>query len=191
MAIKSVNNLPFSTYVVKNEVTDNVHVYMGIASRSNNANKTDYFPHQVVACKTTYLFASLVGTRNVKITRPTTQDPYIYVQTRAVDPQTCSGYEPTSLKYSGDMGGITLRTIKTDPTITIEDHGCNYGFTTFRYYVQNACSMNGVYYGTIGVPGESNVIWQFKSIVPGSCILMEDNGCRLKFSFDRESCCPC
>lgn len=189
MAIKSVNNLPFSTYTVKNETTDKVNVYMGVASRSNNATTSDYFPHQVVACKTTYLFASLVGTRNVKITRPTTKDPYIYVETREVVPTSC--YKPTSLLQSGGPGGIMLRTITTDPTITIEEHGCNYGFSTFRYFVQNACSMNGVYYGTIGVPGQTNVIWQFKSIYPGSCITMEDNGCRLKFSFDQESCCPC
>lgn len=190
MATRTINNIPFTTYVVKNESKKGANIYLGIASRDNNATTKDYFPHQVIACKTTYLFASIVGTRNVKITRPTTTDPYIYVETRVVDPKQC-GMAATSLLKSGGSGGLTVRSVSSDSSITIEDYGCNYGLNTYRYFVQNACAINGIYYKTIGVPGKTNVIWQFKSIQAGNCVSMGGGAGVIRFDFDRENCCPC
>jgi hypothetical protein len=173
MAKASTNNLLFTTYTVKNESTRGAHVYMGIAAKGNNATTVDYFPHKVVACKTTYLFASIVGTRNVKITRPTTTDPYIYVQTREVDAKQCS-LPPTSLLKSGDKTNMVLRTMSSDPSITIHNNGCNYGLSTFTYNAINACSINGLLYKTYGTPGQSNVVWQFKTIIGDGCIVVSD-----------------
>lgn len=161
----ATNTIPFATYTVKNESTRGVNIFLGVATKNNNVNTVDYYPNQVLACKTTYLFASIVGTRNVKITRPTTTDPYIYIQTRQVAPQQCPEYPATSLLQTGDNTGITLRTLKSDASITIEDNGCNYGLSTPTYDVQNVCNMNGVYYGSIGTPGKSNVVWMFKEII--------------------------
>ena len=173
MAKASTNNLLFTTYTVKNESTRGAHVYMGIATKGNNANIVDYFPHKVVACKTTYLFASIVGTRNVKITRPTTTDPYIYVQTREVVPTQCS-IPPTSLLKEGDKYHMVLRTMASDPSIKIHNNGCNYGLSTFTYTARNACSINGFLYKTYGVPGQSNVVWQFKRVIGDGCISVTD-----------------
>lgn len=181
MAKASTNNLLFTTYTVKNESQRGVHVYLGIATKSNNATTVDYFPHKVVACKTTYLFASIVGTRNVKITRPTTTDPYIYVQTREVVPSQCS-LPPTSLLKSGDKKQMVLRTMSSDASIKIHENGCNYGLSTFTYNVANACSINGLLYKTYGIPGHSNVVWQFKTIIGDGCIVVSDKDGTITFT---------
>jgi hypothetical protein len=191
MSNKAYNNLPFTTYTVKNESSRGVNIYLGIASKGNNLTSTiDYFPHQVVACKTTYLFASIVGTRNVKITRPTTKDPYIYVETRKVQPQQVKDLEATSFLKSGGSGSMVLRRLSSDPSIVIEDNDCNYGLSTFTYSVQNACSINGFYYKTIGTPGQTNVVWQFKEIIgdPPCVDIVQNNGV-ITFVNIPELCC--
>jgi hypothetical protein len=184
------NSIPFTTYTVKNESSKGVNVFLGISAKANNINTTDYYPHQVSACKTTYLFASVVGTRNVKVTRPTTTDPYVYIETRKVEPQQCPQYKSTSLLKSGDNTGLVLRNLNSDPSITIEDNGCNLGLSTFTYDVQNVCSINGFYYGSIGTPGNSNVVWKFKEVVgQSSCIsIMQDQG-TITIVADPTSCC--
>lgn len=188
MANKAINNVPFAVYSVKNESSKGVHVYLGVASKNNNATTVDYFPHQVVSCKTTYLFASIVGTRNVKITRPTTTDPYIYVETRQVVPTNCGQFRASSVLKSGDVNGMTMRTLATDGSITIEDKGCNYGLSTFKYSVQNACSINGFYYKTLGVPGKSNVVWQFKDVAVGNCIIKTEKDGVITLELDPNCC---
>lgn len=167
----AVNNVPFTIYTVKNESTKGVNIYLGVASLSNNVTTVDYFPHRVIACKTTYLFASIVGSRNVRITRPTTVDPYIYVETRKVIPTKVGEYDATSFMKSGDSKEIVLRTITSDKSIKIEDYGCNYGLSTFKYEVANACNINGFLYKTVGIPGHSNVTWHFKNINASSYIM--------------------
>lgn len=176
----ALNNIPFTIYTVKNESIKGVNIYLGVASLSNNVTTVDYFPHQVIACKTTYLFASIVGSRNVRVTRPTTKDPYIYVETRKVTPMKVGSYDATSFMKSGDSNEIVLRTITSDKSIKIEDYGCNYGLSTFKYEVANACNINGFLYKTIGIPGHSNVTWQFKDIEANKdmCIIGPD---KIKF----------
>jgi hypothetical protein len=170
------NTIPFTTYTLKNASNKGVPVFLGQSLKNNNINTKDYFPHQVSACKTTYLFASVVGTRNVKITRPTTTDPYVYIETRKVEPQQCPQYKPTSLLKSGDNTGLVLRNLSSDSSITIQDNGCNFGLSTYTYDVQNACNINGFYYGSLGSPGSSNVIWKFKEVVSASpCISVIHN----------------
>jgi hypothetical protein len=129
-----------------------------------------------------------VGTRNVKITRPTTTDPYIYVETRQVFPTNCGQFRATSVLKEGDNNGMVMRTLATDGSITIEDHGCNYGLSTFKYSVQNACSINGFYYRTMGTPGRSNVIWQFKDITVGNCLNMIDKDGIITIQLDPNCC---
>lgn len=191
MGTKSTNQVPFTIYTVKNESSKGVNVYLGVASKVDRTNTVDYFPHQVVACKTTYLFASIVGTRNVKVTRPTTTDPYIYIETRQVEGKQCEGLEATSLLKSSSTSGLTLRTIASDPSIKIEDNGCNYGLTTFTYDVQNVCSINGFYYRTIGIPGRTDVVWQFKEIEGDPpCVTLVENEGRIDIVNFPELCCP-
>lgn len=182
--------IPFTLYTVKSESSKGVNVYLGVASKPDNrGNNTEYFPHQVVACKTTYLFASIVGTRNVKVTRPTTKDPYIYIETRGVAGQQCEGLEATSLLKSGS-GSLVMRTVTSDSSIKFIDNGCNYGLTTFKYDVQNACSINGFYYRTMGVPGQTDVVWLFKGIVgdPPCINVTQENGI-IGFSLNKGACC--
>jgi hypothetical protein len=185
-----MSDLAFSVYSVKNENSNGVNVFLGIASKKTTTNNTiDYFPHKVVSCKSTYLFASIVGTRNVKVTRPTTTDPYIYLETRKVNPVR-DGIEATSFLKSGDSSGIVLRTITSDASIQINDKGCNYGLTTLKYDVQNACSINGLFYQRSGTPGESDVVWQFKEIVGvPPFINVSDSGGTITISFNNEACC--
>lgn len=186
-----MSELSFSVYSIKNENGDGgVNVFLGIASKKTTTNNTiDYFPHKVVACKSTYLFASIVGTRNVRVTRPTSTDPYIYLETRkpiAIQ----DGPPETSFLKSSDSSGMTLRTISSDASIQIRDNGCNYGLTTFKYDVQNACSINGFYYQKTGIPGESDVVWQFKEVVGVQpCINVLDSNGEITISFNKEECC--
>ena len=191
MAIRSNNNLPFTYYTVKNESSRGVNVFMGVSSKKNNlTSEVDYFPHHVIACKTTYLFASIVGTRNVKITRPTTTDPYIYVQTRQVEPQQVKDLEATSFLKSGNSSGMTLRRLSSDSSIVINDNDCNYGLNTFTYKVQNVCSINGLFYKTYGSAGKTNVVWQFKEIEGDPpCVDVVQNGGEIIFVNRQELCC--
>ena len=188
MGNKTINNVPFTVYSVKNESSKGVNVYLGVASKNNNATTVDYFPQQVVACKTTYLFASITGTRNVKITRPTTTDPYIYVETRQVAPTSCGQIRATSFLKQGNNAGMTMRTLSSDHSIKIEDNGCNYGLSTFKYNVANVCAMNGFFYRTLGTPGRSNVVWQFKDIITSNCISMIDKNGTITFVLDPNCC---
>ena len=183
--------LPYTVYTVKNESSRGANIFLGIASLANNINTKDYFPNQVSACKTTYLFATVAGTRNVKITRPTTTDPYVYIQTRQVSPKQCPDNPATSLMKSGDSSGIVMRTFSSDSSVIIEDLGCNYGLNTYTYDVENVCSINGLFYRTIGTPGRSNVVWQFKDIVAENCVAIEQNGPVMTFDgAGIGACCP-
>jgi len=188
MSNTSINNIPFTLYTVKNESAKGVNVYLGIASINNNVTTSDYFPHMVIACKTSYLFASIVGTRNIRITRPTTIDPYIYVETRKVTPKSCGAVEATALMKSGSSDSIVLRTITSDTSVKIEDYGCNYGLSTFKYKVANACSINGMYYQTNGIPGRSHVQWKMKDVVGGGDIKIKITPEKVIFVFKSRQC---
>lgn len=188
MANKAINNIPFTIYTVKNESSKGVNIYLGIASINNTVTTSDYFPHRLLACKTSYLFASIVGTRNVKITRPTTIDPYIYVETRKVTPESCGSIKATSLLKSGNQSSIVLRTITSDASVKIDDYGCNYGLSTFKYKVANACNINGLYYKTIGIPGKSHVQWFMKSVTGGGDISIINTAEKIIFVFESNPC---
>lgn len=188
MVNKAINTIPFTLYTVKNESTKGVNIYLGIASINNNVTTSDYFPHRVLACKTSYLFASIVGTRNVKITRPTTTDPYIYVETRKVTPISCGLVEATSLLKSGSQDSVVLRTLTSDSSVKIEDYGCNYGISTFKYKVANACNINGLYYRTIGSPGNSHVQWLMKNITAEGDISIKETKDKITFVFKTHPC---
>jgi hypothetical protein len=190
MAIKASNNIPFTVYSVKTESPKGVNIFLGVASQSNNATTTDYFPHQVISCKTTYLFASIVGTRNVKVTRPTTTDPYVYIETRRVAGNICEEYPATSFMSKSSERGIEMRTLSSDGSIQIKDNDCNYGLDTYKYDVKNVCSINGLFYRTIGTPGKSNVVWQFKDIEGDPpCVIITQNRGEIIFSNDTDLCC--
>ena len=165
-------------------------------------------------CFTTFLFASIVGGKNVRVQPATEDNPYILIDSRWYDFKPC-GNEVTSifdhLEYD-DNDDITvfLKSLTSDGSVVINvgdnfswsdqgpqgeyDGSCTITLSTHRYYCENVCEPTeggGVFHGTQGVPGASDVEFLFKSIVGGDCIKVEDTGQTIIVSFDVSTCDPC
>jgi hypothetical protein len=128
------NEFPFKIYEARNLATSEAYVYLGKASIAglNGANE-NYFSHQADAnCFTTFLFASIVGGRNVRIDAATEEDPFIYVDSRWYDFRPCGveSNDQTSWPANNilshvdykDTGDVTVyfKSITSDGSIVIE-----------------------------------------------------------------------
>ena len=186
MAISS-NSLPFTIYNARNADVAPAGTYLGQASKKTNIQGTyDYFPKMVQNCATVFLFARISGTRNTKITKPTTTNPYIYVTTRAYYVNQVPGYESTSLLHDFTNYITTMRTITTDGSILLtENSRHDYDLKALTYDFDNVCNINGLYYRRLGVPGKSHVVWMMKDIIGSEFISITDNGTSLNFYFNQ------
>lgn len=85
------NQFPFKVYEVRNLATTEAYVYLGKAAIAGlNGAEENYFSHQAEEnCFSTFLFASLVGGRNIRIDAATEEDPFIYIDSRWYDFRPC------------------------------------------------------------------------------------------------------
>lgn len=187
MATTSSSPLPFTIYSARNAVSAPAGTYLGQASKKTNVQGSyDYFPQQTQACSSVYLFARIAGTRNTKITRPTTTNPYVYITTRNYGANQVAGYESTSTLHDYTNNIATMRTITTDGSITItEDPRHDYSLEALTYDFDNVCNINGLFYRRLGVPGKSHVMWMMKDIVGSDFISITDSTTSLNFSFNQ------
>jgi len=180
------NSLPFTIYNARNADTAPAGTYLGQASKKTNLKGSyDYFPNLAVPCATVFIFARIVGTRNTKITRPTTENPYVYVTTRGYDVQKVPGYEYTSILHDYTDYTATLRTLTSDGSIVIKENARHdYELEAVTYDFDNACSINGLFFRRLGVPGKSDVVWMMKDIVGSDFITVTDDTTALRFGFN-------
>jgi hypothetical protein len=71
-------------------------------------------------------------------------------------------------------GGINNKTINSHCTLYLQ---------AWKYQFENTGYGIGTYYGTIGTPGESNVVFLMKSLIGRNGILVQDYGCQLVVSW--------
>lgn len=180
------NSLPFTVYNARNADISPAGTYLGQASKKTNAlGSHDYFPHLAKTCATVFVFARIVGTRNTKITRPTVDNPYIYISTRGYFVDKISGYESTSILHDYDSYTATLRTLATDGSIIItENKRHDYELQALTYDFDNICNINGLFFRRLGVPGKSDVVWMMKDIVGSEFITVSDGDTSVNFSFN-------
>lgn len=160
------NSLPFTVYSARNADSAKAGTYLGKASKKTNEyGSVDYFPGLARSCSSVFIFARIVGTRNTKITRPTIDNPYIYVSTRGYFVEKIPGYESTSILHDYTDYTATLRTLATDGSIVIsENTRHDYQLEALTYDFDNVCNVNGLFYRRLGVPGKSDVMWMMKTI---------------------------
>ena len=191
------NQFPFKIYEAANAASTDAHVFLGKASIAGiNGQSKDFFPELAENnCFTTFVFASIVGGKNVRITPASASDPFIYIDSRWYDFKPC-GNPITSIFHSveyndGDIN-VFLKSITSDGSIVIEvgdsfawsdqgpqgiyDGGCSITLKAHKYFCLNECANSGVYSRTVGIPGASDAHFFFKSIVGGDCISVVDNG---------------
>lgn len=217
------NQFPFKIYECQNLANTEAYVYLGKAALAGlNGATSSYFPDQVDRnCSTTFLFASIVGGRNVRVDPATEEDPYIYIDARWYSFRPCGNDSSTgwpansilSSVSSSEAGDITVyvKSLTTDGSVVIEggndsfvwsDQGqagdpfndpsfCDLTLRTHRYDCANCCGPNGVYAGRKGIPGKSDVLFMFKSIFAGYCITIDYDGCSYTVNYDVENCDPC
>jgi len=134
------NEFPFKIYEARNLASTEAYVYLGKASIAGlNGADENYFSHQADSnCFTTFLFASIVGGRNVRIDAASEEDPYIYIDSRWYDFRPCgvetndqTAWPANSIlshvdyKDSGDVT-VYFKSITSDGSIVI--HGGNSSF---------------------------------------------------------------
>lgn len=197
------NNMPFKIYEAKNAATTEAYVYLGKTSiASVNGATTNYFAAQNENCYTTFLFASLIAGKNIRIDPATEKDPFIYLDSRFYDFRPCgaTSSDPftwpknsilSSVEHNGGDITVYLKNITTDGTINVQSEDCKIKLSVNKYRAANICDTNGVLRKTEGVPGASDVVFYFKSIVAGNCITVNDTGDSLVIGFDRDNCDPC
>lgn len=128
------NQFPFKIYEARNLASSEAYVYLGKAAIAGyNGADENYFSHQADAnCYTTFLFASIVGGKNVRIDAASEEDPYLYVDSRWYDFRPC-GFETNDqsawpansilshIDYK-DTGDVTVyfKSITSDGSIVIE-----------------------------------------------------------------------
>jgi hypothetical protein len=112
---------PYKIYQARNPSVP-AYIYLGKAAISNY-----FFPNQARKdCQDVFIFATLVGGKNIKITAATETDPYIYIDTRWTNfvssPDTSGSY--SFLKNSTVDNNFTLsanfRTINSDGSLLIK-----------------------------------------------------------------------
>ena len=209
------NQFPYKIYEAANAGSADAHVFLGKASVAGlNGASEDFFPELAEDnCYTTFLFASIVGGKNVRIQPATAGNPYILVDSRWYDFKPCSN-PATSIFHSVEYGSngdinVFLKSVTTDGSVVIEvgdnftwsdsgpqgeyDGGCTITLSTHKYFCENECGGGGggVFHGTVGVPGASDVTFLFKSIIGGTCIDVEDTGTTLVVNFNPDICDPC
>lgn len=191
------NQFPFKIYEAVNAGSGGANVFLGKASIAGvNGNKESFFPELAEAnCFTTFVFASIVGGKNVRVTPATEDDPYIYVDSRFYCFEPCADPATSVLadvQYGG-TGDVTvfMKSLVSDGSIIIQGGDCQISLSTHKYYSQNICQNAGVYSSTVGVPGASDVTFLFKSVLGGDCISVVDTGETLVVNYDLAACNPC
>jgi hypothetical protein len=183
------NSLPFTVYNARNADVAPAGTYLGQAAKKTNLKGTyDYFPHLAGHCTTVFLFARITGTRNTKITRPTTENPYIYVSTRGYFVDKVPEYESTSILHDYNDYTATIRTITTDGSIVIKENARNdYDLEALTYDFDNVCNINGLFFRRLGVPGKSDVVWMMKDIVGSDYISIRDDDTAVNVGFNSDN----
>lgn len=167
------NQVPYKIYEAANAASTDAHVFLGKASIAGiNGAKVNYYPHLAEeTCYTTFVFASIVSGKNVKVEPATEDDPYIYIDSRWYDFRPCGveTADPTSwpansiissVDYS-DTGDIQVnfKNLTTDGSIVLEignsfvwsdqgpqginDGSCAIKMSTHKYYASNCPSTTG------------------------------------------------
>lgn len=180
------NSLPFTIYNARNAITAPAGTYLGRASKRTDLETSyDYFPNLVGACSNVFVFATIVGTRNTKVTRPTVDNPYIYVSTRGYFVKKIPDHEKTSILHNYDNYTATLRTLATDGSIIIKENDRHdYQLEALTYDFDNVCNVNGLFYRRLGVPGKSDVVWMMKNIEGSRFITIDSSRNAIKVEFN-------
>jgi len=88
---------PYKIYQSRN-ISVPAYIYLGKAAIAGYyGSQTSFFPHQVLKdCEDVFLYGTLIGSTNLKITAASAEDPYIYLDTRwtnfSVSADTSSSY---------------------------------------------------------------------------------------------------
>lgn len=183
------NSLPFTVYNARNAVNAPAGTYLGQASKKTNVNGSyDYFPNHARPCSSVFIFARIAGTRNTKITRPTVDNPYIYVSTRGYFVEKIPGHEKTSILHDYTDYTATLRTLDTDGSIVIKENvRHDYELAALTYDFDNVCNINGLFYRRLGVPGKSDVVWMMKNVVGSEFMIVNTDEERITVTFNADA----
>jgi hypothetical protein len=203
------NNLPFKIYSAVNLGSSEGMVFLGKTSTdADNSKFTRTLPENYyAACFSTFNFASIVPGNCTRIDIATESDPSIMIDSKWFDfrPSTdMSGQQElwpinnalNSVVYA-DNGDFTalMSSLSTDGTVVINgkesgfiwsdagaignDNYCTFVLQAWKYNCKNIAEPGPVY-GTVGTPGQSNVIFLFRSLIGGTGVDVKDYGTYLK-----------
>ena len=203
------NNLPFKIYSAVNLGSSEGMVFLGKTSTDANNSKfnrtvpEDYY----AACFSTFNFASIVPGNCTRIDIATENDTSIMIDSKWFDFRPyvdASGQQElwprnnalTSVDYA-DAGNFTalMSSLSTDGTVVINgkesgfiwsdagpignDDYCTFVLQSWKYRCLNL-GEPGPFYGNIGTPGKTNVIFLFRSVIGGTNVEVKDYGTYLK-----------
>jgi len=203
------NNLPFKIYSAVNLGSREGMPFLGKTSTDvDNSKFLRTLPEDYYAdCFSTFNFASIVPGSCVRIDIATEDDPSIMVDSKWFDFRPyvdASGDQDlwplnnalNTVDYA-DNGDFTARmsSLATDGTVVINgkengftwsdagsvgsDDYCTFVLQSWKYKCLNIAEP-GPFYGTIGTPGKTNVIFLFRSVIGGTNIDIKDYGTYLK-----------
>jgi hypothetical protein len=208
------NNLPFKIYSAVNLGRNEGMVFLGKTSTDasntpfNRTVPEDYYAD----CFSTFNFASIVPGNCSRIDIATESDPNILIDLKwfdfrpAVDASGQQDLWPKnnalkSVEYAED-GDFTalMRSLSTDGTVVINgkesgfiwsdtgkvgnDDYCTFVLQSWKYNCVNILEP-GPFYGSIGTPGKTNVIFLFRSIIGGQNVDVKDFGTYLKVFYTK------
>lgn len=208
------NNLPFKIYSAINLGSNEGMVFLGKTSTDiTNSSFTRTLPEDYYAsCFSTFNFASIVPGNCSRIDIATESDPSIMIDLKWFDfrPATDASGEQLfwpknnalkNINYA-DNGDFTafMNSLSTDGTVVIngkengfiwsdsgivgDDNYCTFVLQSWKYNCINI-KEPGPFYGSIGTPGKTNVIFLFRSVIGGRNIDVKDFGTYLKVYYTK------
>jgi hypothetical protein len=214
MPTQIVNNLPFKVYSAVNMGSNEGMVYLGQTTSdiTNNPYVNTVPPDYYANCFSTFNFASIVPGTCSRIDIATETDPNILIDAQWFDfrPSTDASGEQElwplnnalkTINYAED-GDFTalMNSISTDGTVVINgaesgfvwsDEGpngnsnyCTFVLQAWKYKCENLAEP-GPFYASIGTPGQTNVVFLFRSLIGGQNIDIKDYGTYLQVFYTK------
>lgn len=192
-------SFPYKLYEATNAASTGAVVFLGKSSKediSNGILRPDLADKN---CFTTFVFATIIAGKNVKISPATESDPYIFIDNKWFDFRPCGGIQVPSqwpknsllskVNYDTDNDNIevTFKSIVSDGTVEINTSECEIEVECLKYYCGTLGSGLPFYSETVGVNGTENTIFAFKSLLAGDGISLCDDGKSITISFDAEN----
>lgn len=78
-----MSELPFQIYHAKNVSEQPAHIFLGKSQkRGFDGHSRDFYPIEENSCDSVFLFANIVGSKNIKIYPASQDDPFMYIDSR-------------------------------------------------------------------------------------------------------------